>query len=301
MATPTPPNGNNGPKQSSVSGNGAAPIKPRATIVMKNPNANPASQPRIPAAGGPPPGSSARIPAARSAPSVRKVQVDREALGLSAARPSEMIAGLDEAAKRAEALAAREEAKRKSGGKMSANLALHVDDTGRKWSLWVRLGIVAVLAVAAAAGWWMYTADKRHKVGDREGLELTRKDLKDLGRSVELMDLFKEGESISVQDVKERLRKRLDADLEAVKARIARDRATGRNPDRPAADLRDQLERQLNFKDAWGKPLEFAVEGDELSISSTSTAKAGELFPVRVRIRSTPSKPPEKDEKVKGK
>lgn len=300
MATPTPPSGNNVPKQ--PSGNGTGPIKPRATIVMKNPNSNPGSQPRIPAAGGPPPASSARVPVSRpsSAASVRKQQTDREALGLSAARPSEMIAGLDEAAKRAEALAVREEAKRKSGGKMSANAALHVDDTGRKWSRWVQLGIAVLVLAGGAVGGWMFYSANRQKIGERAGLEITRADLNDMARSVESMEQFKEGESITVQGAKERLHKRLEADLETEKSKIARDKAAGRNPDRRSVEQRERLERQLTFKDAWGKPLDFSVEGDDLIVRSTSTVKGESIDSIKTRIRETPvAKPPEKDEKVK--
>ncbi|HLX61978.1 MAG TPA: hypothetical protein VKX17_11915 [Planctomycetota bacterium] len=292
------PNNNGDEPKPSTAGNGTnnGAAKPRATIVMKNPNANPGSSARVAPATGNPPGSSARVQPARSTRR-QAVAVDREALGLSAARPSEMIAGLDEAAKRAEALAKREELRRKSGGKMAANIALHVDDTGRKWALWVKLGIAAILIGGSAIAYYLIYAANHHVVTPREAREKTAQALIFLDKTATLMEPFKDSDQLTAASAKERVRKHLEEDLDKVKVTLARDFKAGRNPDKRAVEERDFLIGLLAFKDGFGKDLEFGVEGDDLTIASPSKFEGDPLEPVKVRVREGKADKPDKAEK----
>lgn len=298
---PTPPNSPNSPNQpnaasqrSGTPGNGSenTPGKPRATIMLKK-NATPGagSSPTIVPASGRVPGSSARITPAQSARRPA-VTVDREALGLSSARPSEMVAGLNQVAKRAEALAIREESKRKSGGKMNANIALHVDDTGARWKRYVISGIVGAVALGALIFGVMFWNANRSKVSDRAAYEETRGILNELGKQAELMKPFDESETITVQGVKERLKGELEAALKEVKDQLKRDNEAKRNPDSRTVERRHFIEKLLAFQDGWRKPVVVSLAGrDEVEFGSTGKFDGAPPEPVKARVRSGSATP----------
>lgn len=271
--------------------------KPRATLVMKKGAASTA----------PVPAPAAPKAASATAASTRKQVVDRAALGLSAARPSEMIQGLDEAAKRAEAQATREEAKRRSGGKMNLTEAIHVDDTGARWSRNVLLGLVGtVLFVALVVVGLIYLAN-RTRINPRVASDDTRSVLHDLARRVELMPSFEESESVTAPQVKERLKKALEDDMNGLQEQRKRDQSARRLSDPREVANRAFVEKLLKFQDGWGKPLVFDMEDkDTLVISSNSKYDGQSPDPVKVRIRgSAPpveeKQPDKSDEKSKDK
>lgn len=299
MATNSSPPGGNSPNPS---GNGSQPStnKPRATIVLKNPNAKSTSSGSLTPAT---PSASQKLPVARpsigaanqsSRRAAAQIQTDREALGLSAARPSEMVAGLDEAVKRAEALAAREEAKRKSGGKLNANVALHVDDTGKKWALWVRLGIAVALVLGLAAGGFMIWSSNHTKIDPRKAVAETRDSMIELELAAKKMERFDASDNITVASAKARLTKTLEGQLASVEKSIQKDRESGRTPDKMLINKREFLKKLLTFKDGWDKPFDFSVSDNELTIRSV-TQYEGIHEPVKVPIAGT--KKTEKEEK----
>ena len=295
--TPSTPGGN--PPSSGNGKQPPPPNKPRATIVLKKGGSSPVI---TPASGASPvnlqrptaprqpgnPSQSARRPAVQ-------IQADREALGLSAARPSEMVAGLDEAVKRAEALANREEAKRRSGGKLNANVALHVDDTGKKWALWVRMGIAVAVVAVCAAGYFMLYKSNHVELNPRVKLAETRDALNTLEIAAKDMQPFESSDAPTAQTAKERLRKSLDAQLDVVKKSIQKDRDSGRNPDKALINKREFLEKLMQFKDGWDKPFEFSVTGGELAIRSTSQAEGVPAEPVKIRITGSAGKTEKED------
>ncbi len=196
-----------------------------------------------------------------------------------------MVAGLEEAAKRAEALAAREAAKRKSGGKMSANVALHVDDTGSKWSMRVRLGIAAAVLLVGSACGFMYYKATHSSIDPRVALNETRQSLADYASDAKMMPQFTPGESITAQAAKDRIQKNMESQLESVKKTIAADAASSRTPDKSLLQRRERLEKRLHFKDGWGTPFDFSVEGEDLLIRSVSKYEGLSNDPVKVRVR----------------
>lgn len=295
--TPSTPGGN--PPSSGNGNQPPLPSKPRATIVLKKSGSSPVV---TPASGTSPsnpprPGTaqlSGRTPSQPIRNPSAKIQADREALGLSAARPSQVVSGLNEAVKRAEALANREEAKRKSGGKLNANVALHVDDTGKKWAFWVRMGIAATVLLACAAGGYMVWKSNRAEINPRVKVAATRDALNDLEIAAKNMDRF-EGSDPTAQAAKERLKMGLDKQLAAVEESVEKDRKMGRNPDKALMNKREFLKNLMQFKDGWGKPFEFSVTAGELAIRSTSQAEGVPTEPVKIRITGSAGKSEKED------
>ncbi|MEI6235271.1 MAG: hypothetical protein WCT04_19605 [Planctomycetota bacterium] len=306
----TNPSNSDTPGGSGGSGAPNPTAKPRATIVMKKSDAKPSgSAPAQPDAASAPkpaavPGNSQRLaPARPNTPGLSarrpaiQIQADREALGLSAARPSDMIAGLDEVAKRAEALAAREAAKRKSGGKLSLNEALHVDDTGRKWTRWVQLGIAAAILAACVAGGLMLYGANHKPTDNRVALASTNALMRDLEIAAQKMDRFAEGESITPQSVKSKISKYVKEQLEALEKTLDRDRAAGRQPDKGLISKREEYKKLLTFNDGWGNPFELTITSNELGIRSTSKEKDVPAEPVKVPLGAASKSKTEDKEK----
>ena len=205
-----------------------------------------------------------------------------------------MVAGLDEAVKRAEALASREEARRKSGGKLNLNEALHVDDTGRRWTRWVQLGIVlVVIGLCVAGGLMLYGANHR-ALDPRIALAETRASLSDLEITAKKMDHFEPGEAITPEAVKSRMQKIFDGQLDSITKSLQKDRDAGRTPDKSLLNKRDEIKKLEQFKDGWGAPLVFAINGDELRISSATQAKDLPSEPVKVNLRAAAGEKSEK-------
>ena len=232
---------------------------------------------------------------------------DRIALGLTALKPSEMIAGLEEAAKRAENLELREAARRKSGGS-TLNEAMHIDDTGRKWKRMVNLAIVAgVLLALGAGGVLMYMHSRKGNETPRELLADTLAMLRDLGSHGAKMKLFKPGETVAVAQAKEHLLKSINNDLEDILAEINKGRGVDKTgkatnpffmPDKKTVAVRDSLIRLKEFKDAWGAPFLFEMgDPDTLKITATTKISSGGLQPELINVRGVEEKLKEKEEK----
>jgi hypothetical protein len=229
--------------------------------------------------------------------------VDRASFGLSALKPSEMIAGLDEAAKRAEKMEAREEAKRRAGGRMSANIAVLVDDTGQRWKKAVNVGIlVTVAAVLIGGGTMMYYSNPwRQKLDPRAGNIEAGKMLSELKARAEGLRGASDADSLTAETARERLQKEIEVNYKSVCDQIERahDAATanGRknwNPDPMIVRDRAWLEKLKDLKDPFGQPIEFKLEGDTLVIGAKGTTASGTKPPDSVRIRLRGKGPAEK-------
>jgi hypothetical protein len=307
---PSDPNGGTANQPNSGNGSGApnnqSGPRPRATIMLKKNQGSsdkiPAIKPTVPPATGTP-GMSGRLPVAPASVSGRsgvmrapgqsqrrapaQIATDREALGLSAARPSEMVKGLDEAAKRAQAAAERDENKRRSGGKMSQVEALQVDDTGRRWSNRVIMGMAAVFLTICGVGGYLIYKTANPGIDYRVAFEETHRRMHDLARDAELMPPFAEGEKLTPATVKERIEKNVREQLEVILKQAAIDRDAKRNPDLRITDRRNFLQDMLKFTDGWGRPLRFAVEDDAYVVISADPLPGKEI-PVaeRAKIRA---------------
>ena len=243
----------------------------------------------------PPPGASGRIPAAGSSSSKsgRNVAADREALGLSSLKPSEMVAGLDQAAARAEKLHSREEQKRRGGNKMSANVALHVDETGKRWTRRIILGALGILLLGGLIVTALIYFSNRKEIPARVGNEEARRALGDLVIIVAKMKLFEEGETATVEEVKKRILAKTEEELKLLEEQIERDAENRRPRDVTAVKTRESLRKLREMKDAWGQPFEFTmIDEDTLQVKAKGRReeKADSLAPVKVRVRTVKPK-----------
>ncbi|MCY3024370.1 MAG: hypothetical protein NTW87_35790 [Planctomycetota bacterium] len=248
-------------------------------------------------------GISGRAPSsasARSAPAL-----DRKSFGLTALKPSEMVAGLDEVAKRAEKIEEREEAKRRAGGKMDANVAALVDDTGARWKRRTNIFLGTVLAVVLIGGGLMMYFANRRVVDVREGNAEARRMLTELSLRAGRLAL-PAGDTLTAASAKRQLLEQIAADLKRIRDDMKpRPGSPGKfaPPSPQLQKERDWLEKMEMLRDAWGQPLAFeVVGGDTLKITAIGKAsgKSAPPEPVTVRLRGTrqpPGKsslPPEK-------
>ena len=242
-----------------------------------------------------PPSISGRLPAVE-----RKkrdsVVLDRQALGLSAMKPSQMVAGLDEVARRVEKIEAREESRRKSGGKMNTNIALHVDDTGRKWSRYVRTAIISGVAALVLAGLIMVYIANRKEMPIKEGNERTRRAVMDLEILARQMGPFDADETITPEKARARLLSTIEEEWKKLNDEIVA--AMGKNSLRPPSghslEMRESLLKLKEFKDAWGQPFEWKMlDNDTLEITAKGkpVRNADPVARVAFLVRAVTQKP----------
>jgi len=237
-----------------------------------------------------------KVPSGRRAPGK-----DREALGLSALKPSEIIEGLEEAAKRAEHSEAREEARRKSGGGMNLTTALHVDDTGKRWSRNVMLLIFgSVAAISALIGGMIYFGNRT--VQDPRDLSLqSRNMLSSYVIYAQKIKAFKPDETITADAVKDRIKELLDGEIKSLTSEIDReiakrkalyekDKNSAINGPKVTGGLikdRETRERLASFKDALRQPFVFTIpDGETLQMTAPTIPKTEPIDPVTVRLKA---------------
>lgn len=239
---------------------------------------------RMPAAGGPPGG----------------IQTDRAKLGLGA-KPSEMIEGLDEVAKRLEKQQERENAKSKSGGKMNQNEALLTDDTGRRWSRNVMIGIVVLVLLGGAGFGAMMIKANFTAIDPRQGNATTRRMMMELIGFAQRIPAD-DAESLTKDKVVELLHEQVDAQYKQVEADIQRDKerrekeGKHRPPDTRLYRELENLTELRKFKDPWGQPLEFDISAGTLTIKGKGSPKGDPIEPVSTRLgkKAAEKSPPAK-------
>ncbi|MFH0938378.1 MAG: hypothetical protein V1899_03745 [Planctomycetota bacterium] len=231
------------------------------------------------------------VPGGKSA---KDMAADREALGLSAMKPSEMVVGLDQVAKRAAKLEAREIAKKKAGGGISVNTALLVDDTSRRWTWKVRFGLAGAALVMLALLGALYCYTNRSGPSPRKGNQQTRGDLLDLKTMIApRMMPFDEDESVTIEMAKQRLTQAIDAELTAILEQIKKDKENHRPIETQITQRREWLRKLRDFKDAWGRDFTFRLlDANTLEISATGKKDSGSsvLAPVTISLRAKKKK-----------
>ncbi len=211
-----------------------------------------------------------------------------------------MIAGLEEAARRAEQVEQREQARRKGGGS-TLNAALHTDDTGRRWAMQVRLGIAGAVALIVAASWFMIWSANHETKDPRKLKAQTQAMITRLITTSSRLPGF--SGDVTPATVQEALVKLIDSDLAEVNAAIASDKEHRKNGgqfrprDKTLSEDADALNEMRQMRDAWGRPLVFSIDGDKLKIASTTNPGGGvaALEPVIVPLKkagSTDAPPP---------
>jgi hypothetical protein len=214
-----------------------------------------------------------------------RMAAGRKALGLSAMAPSETVKGLAEVAKRAEKQAEREAVRKQAGGKLIANAAIHIDNTGRRWSLWVRLGLAAALVlVCLVIGLWINSA-LHPTLPPREATEKARKELITLSNVLAKFKPFEEDEVITPEKARQRLLGTLNTELAATVKRLEEwEKRTGR-PNLEYAATRDELTKLLDLKDPWDNDLVININNSktmEISVAGRDDI----MKPITVDVRA---------------
>ena len=216
----------------------------------------------------------------------------REALGLSSMKPSEMVAGLEAAAQRAEKAEQREQAKRKGGGH-NLNTALHVDDTGRRWSRIVILSLLgAVLLLGGGTALAIYISNHKSVPVER-GNQETRAELRDLGMIAGQLKGFDPDEKLTVEKVRDQITASINAKIDEVRARIKSQEDVHRPPSSQDIEEKDELNALLKYQDPWGQPFQFSLaDDDKLTITAKGKPEFGHpIDPVVLKLRrNKPSK-----------
>jgi hypothetical protein len=203
-----------------------------------------------------------------------------------------MIKGLDEAAKRAEKIEAREEEKRRSGGKMNANVALHADETGTRWKRMVNVVlIVAALAIIGTGGTLFYLANHK-KVNPREINAEARQMLSQLVGIANRIKPFEASETITADAAKRKMLDVMDADIKNYDEQIQKDKEriektkskeTQRSMIRKD---REAIARLRELKDGLGQPFIFEMAGaDTLKMSAKGSNGDGATPPEPVTVK----------------
>lgn len=220
----------------------------------------------------------------KSGRSASEISAIRAAVGISAMKPSEMIEGLDKVAERAEKQEQREAEKRKAGGMGAVNTALHVDETGKRWSRQIKIGIIAgVSVIVLALGIMVYVANRKD-TKPAEAREVSRQRLEAL-KIVASQLRFTNDDDINVEKVKTKLHERIAAELAEVEARI-KELKHGRRPvELSDVRLKETLTELHELKDGWGEPLDITLpDADSVQIAVKSSAGQS-LPPIIVKIR----------------
>src|SRR5581483_1096590 len=191
-----------------------------------------------------------------------ELAAQREKLGLGVAKPSEMIEGLEEAAKRAEKLDAREAAKRKGGGS-TVNTALHVDETGKQWSRMVLFWLIGTVLFVFLVGALLIFLSSRTKISPEEGNAATSNMLRTLQLDiVPSMKPIPPEEPITAESAKAHLTEGIQAAL-------------------------NKILDMIKFQDPWGSPFQFSVEGDKVTVAAkpVQDKKGRTVDPITFRFR----------------
>jgi hypothetical protein len=222
------------------------------------------------------------------------VGADREALGLSSMKPSEMIAGLDAAVRRAEAQEQRESARRKGGGKIDQNVALHVSDSGARSTRLIVVGIVVFVVLMACLFGALVIYSNYQPLDPHKGNEMARDRLGNLKFLCEKTKKFEDDETITLDKAKARILETIDARLKALNDEIEANRKQWEKDKntRPVnvrvIEEKKDLEQTREFKDPFGQPFQFQLNGDKLQITAKGKydSKGGSLpAPITIELK----------------
>jgi hypothetical protein len=210
----------------------------------------------------------------------------RKDLGLSELRPSEMVDGLDAVAKRSERQEQVDRMKRRSG-RITMNVAVHVDEKGRIWQKIVLFGIVGFIAAAAGLVVFLTWLANSSSVSLQEKAANTSAMLAQYTNLAAQIEPVPAGKSLSVEEFKQKLEEKLNEQLQQRKALMEKAtsvRATEGRELRRAVRL---LEMGLKFEDGFGVPFIFEAKSPLLfAIRSSSRGPGGESFSVEVQVHS---------------
>lgn len=229
-----------------------------------------------------PPGASGRNRSVVGA----SVSADRQTLGLSDVRPSEAIKGLDRVAERYE----KPKGPKRKAGEIDMNVAVSIDQKGKRWSRMVLLGVLGVIAVAALFGWVLVILGGDKPVDPKEAFRETHNQLLRIKRYAYDMDRFGAGENVSADLFKRKLLEYMKARQEKLEEVVELETKAGGMAKPDTRDELKYLKKDQDLKDAWGMDLYFETgDGENITVKSPSGRDLNKEIPIpREQSRAGP-------------
>ena len=181
-------------------------------------------------------------------------------------QPSEKIRGLADLEARAAKQEARDKARRSAGGGINMVEALAVDDIGHRWSRNVLLGIAGLIGFVVMAGALMFWISNRKTIDPEEAIRDTNNRLSRYANTYSrMMPAFDIDEYVTKEKVKKRMKAFLEKELEELRKVEEQEKKGGAVSSNTRAAIR-RVSKDLEFKDAWGDPLRFSMEGNDTAV-----------------------------------
>lgn len=197
-----------------------------------------------------------------------------------------MVDGLDAVAKRSERQEQVDRMKRRSG-RITMNVAVHVDEKGRIWQKIVLFGIVGF--IAAAAGLIIFLTWLANSSGGslQEKAANTSALLAQYTNLATQIEPVPAGKSLSVEEFKQKLEEKLNEQLQQRKALMENAASIRPQEGRELRRAVRLLEMGLKFEDGFEVPFIFEAKSPLLfAIRSSSRGPGGESFSVEVQVHS---------------
>lgn len=212
-----------------------------------------------------PPGASGRNRSVVGA----SVSADRQTLGLSDVRPSEAIKGLDRVADKYE----KPKGPKRKAGEIDMNVAVSIDQKGKRWSRMVLLGVLGVIAVTGLFVWVLVILGGDPPVDPKVAYKESHNQLLRIKRYAYDMDRFGPDENVSPDLFRRKLVEYMKARQEKLEDVVKLETKAG---GLAKPDTRDEL-KNLKFdqllKDAWEKDLLFETGSEDKIVVRSPSAK----------------------------
>lgn len=229
-----------------------------------------------------PPGASGRNRSVVGA----SVSADRQTLGLSDVRPSEAIKGLDRVAERYE----KPKGPKRKAGEIDMNVAVSVDQKGKRWSRMVLMGFLGAIALAALTGWVLVMLGGQKPIDPKEAYRASHNQLLRIKRYAYDMDRFGSDENVSPDLFKRKLVEYMKTRQEKLEEVVEMETRAGGMAKPDTRDELRNLKADQDLKDAWGNDLLFETgDGENIVVRSSSGQDLKKEIPIpREQARAGP-------------
>ena len=223
----------------------------------------------------------------RRSPSAEEIEATRHSLGLSHAKPSEQVAGLEEAGRRAEQRETRAELRRQDGGKIVMNAAVLVDETGRRWSRFVKRSLLGSLGTLLLVGVVLIWVSNRKPVDPRDALRVTANRLTNYEkRYAPYMPPFPEEARVTAELFEAKLTEFMKQELKGLELAAQLEEQTRGSVQKDTKERIQRLVEDLLFQDGSGQRISFEMDGEQAVV-----VQAKGVDPVKIPIlREKPKK-----------
>jgi hypothetical protein len=205
-----------------------------------------------------PPGASGRNRSVVGA----SVSADRHTLGLSDVRPSEAIKGLDRVADKYE----KPKGPKRKAGEIDMNVAVSIDQKGKRWSRMVLLGVLGAIAVTGLFVWVLVILGGDPPIDPKVAYRETHNQLLRIKRYAYDMDRFGTDENVSPDLFKRKLKEYMKARQDKLEEVVEMETKAGGLAKPDTRDELKNLKADQDLKDAWEKELLFETGSEDMIV-----------------------------------